>query len=403
MDLIDTPLSTRIITEKSLFKLAGISACVGIASGALCTLFLHSLNWIIEIHRSQPLLVLGLPIAGAILPFLFKPLREYSSRGMSLILEEVHNPNQWLPWALTPVIYLSTLLTHLVGGSAGREGTALQIATSVADPISNWFRISMNDRRWILISALSAGFGSAIGAPWAGMIFGLEVSRKLKSTPSNPHLLVLCFISSFSAWFISLGMKAPHFNPPILSPPEMSGRLLFLVLSFAVLIGLVSRFYSESLRRCEKLFHKIPLSYRTGAGGLLLLALYWFFPLDSYHNLGLESITSAFQSPSDYKAPLFKLLLTILTLSSGFKGGEFVPLVFIGSTMGSVFANLWQQPLSFFTALGYATLFGAAAKTPLTCTLLTVEFFGWPMAPFALLVNYAAYATAGPFGIYHSK
>jgi H+/Cl- antiporter ClcA len=131
-----------------------------------------------------------------------------------------------------------------------------------------------------------------------------------------------------------------------------------------------------------------------------LLGLYLLFPLTQYQGLGLEVIRAAFVSAPSPETPFFKLLLTALTLAVGFKGGEFVPLVFIGTTAGSVLANHWQEPLGFFAALGFVSLFGAAAKTPWSCAVLAVEYFGWEIAPYALLVTLGSYAMAGPFGIY---
>ncbi len=373
---------------------------IGVCSGTLVGIFLHSLSWVTVYRQTHPLIIWGLPLVGLLIPFLYKTFGFGAEKGIKLVLEEVHTPSQVAPWSMAPLIYLTTLLTHLVGGSAGREGTALQIAASFADRIAQFFTIPLQQRRWVLMAGLSAGFSAALGAPWAGMIFGLEV---IVVGHIDRKTIIECFIASFISWAVAVGLGAPHFQPMIVTPPDFSFPLFFHLLMLAIFIGITSRVHVEGVRRVENVLSVIPASFRTALGGLILLIAYLNFPLNLFQGLGLESIHSAFQIAPEYKVPLFKFLLTALTLAVGFKGGEFIPLVFIGATSASVLAQLWQEPIAFFTALGFVSLFGAAAKTPWTCAVLAIEYFGWEIAPYALLVTLASYATAGPFGIYSGQ
>lgn len=375
----------------------GVCLAIGLSSGVLGSLFLHSLQWVTELRLAHSALIWALPLVGLLIPFLYKTFGFGAEHGLKLVLEEIHRPQQLAPRNMAPLIFLTTLLTHLVGGSAGREGTALQMSASFGDHLAHFFKIPLQERRWVLIAALSGGFSAALGAPLAGMIFGMEV---IIVGRLDRKILVECLIASFSAWATSVALSAPHFVPRLILPPEFSFVLFFHLLMLAILVGLASRFHVEGVRLLENIFKIIPATYRTLVGGSILLFLYLSFPLTEYQGLGLETIQDAFMKPLPLNVPLIKLLLTALTLAVGFKGGEFVPLVFIGATSANALANHWHEPLGFFAALGFVSLFGAAAKTPWTCAILTIEFFGLPIAPYAFLVTFAAYATAGPFGIY---
>ncbi len=384
----------------SRFRILWVCVAIGLAAGVLGAVFLHSLAWVTSRRQEFPWLIYGLPLVGLLIPYLYRSFGFGAEKGIKMILEEVHKPRQVAPLTMAPLIYLTTLLTHLVGGSAGREGTALQMSASVADRIGRFFAIPLTQRRWVLMAGLSGGFSAALGAPWAGMVFGLEVIVVGHLDRKN---LVECFIASFVAWTVSVGLGAPHFSPIQITPPDFSILLFFHLLMLALFIGLLSRFHVEAVRRFETVFASIPSTWRTAVGGTILLGLFALLPFESYQGLGLEVIQSAFDTPPHLTVPLIKLLLTALTLAAGFKGGEFVPLVFVGTTTASALAHHWQEPLAFFAALGFVSLFGAAAKTPWTCAILSIEFFGWEIAPYGLLVGLGAYAMAGPFGIYSGQ
>lgn len=374
-----------------------LAAAIGVSSGLLCALFLHSLQFVTRLRLEHPSLIYGLPFVGFLIPWIYRRFGGGSERGLGRVLEEIHGPRQVIVWAMAPLIYLTTLLSHLVGASTGREGTALQISASFADQLARRFRIIQQERPWVLMAALSGGFSAALGAPWAGLIFGLEV---IVVGRVNRKTMVECGLASFVAWWISVAMKAPHFVRFEIAVPDFQFLLLFHLLGLSIALGLFSRLHVEGVRRVERLFAFFPVLWRTAVGGAFLLGLYLWFPLSSYQGLGLETIREALTSSSGLDKPFIKLALTVFSLGVGFKGGEFIPLVFMGCTLGSAWSTLWHEPTGFFAALGFATLFGAAAKTPLTVAVLTAEFFGWSLFPYALLVSYGAFATAGPFGIY---
>lgn len=391
------------INQKTLLKLSLLTLVIGLSSGITVSIFLHSLKFITALRQNNSQWIYGLPIVGLMIPLIYKFIDLKALKGFKLILEELRRPQHWLPWKMAPLIYITTLLSHLVGASAGRESTALQMSTSLADKLGQWFSLAQSQRSLILRAGLSGGFAAALGTPWAGMVFGVELLQTTQWKKWNFKLFFTCCIASWSAWSITLLLKTPHFEALSIEPPDFSSLLLFHLLLLALFIGIIARFYSEALRQTEFIFLWTPENYRTALGGLLLLVLYILFPLTLYQGLGLESIQSAFTQGSPYEMPLIKLLLTVLTLAVGFKGGDFIPLVFIGTTLSSALAHHWHEPLSFFAALGFVSLFGAASKTPITCGILACELFGWRMSTYAFLLTFGSYATAGPYGIYSPK
>lgn len=389
--------------QKTLYKLSFLVLAIGFSSGITVSIFLHSLSFITTFRQNSPQWIYGLPLVGLMIPLIYKFIDFKAIKGFKLVLVELRKPQLQLPWKIAPLIYVTTLLSHLVGASAGRESTALQMSTSLADKLGQWFSLTQAHRVLILRAGLSGGFAAALGAPWAGMVFGLELLQTTQWKKWNFKLIITCCLASWAAWVITIALKAPHFEALSIDPPEFSSPLLFHLLLLALFIGIISRLYSEALRQTKSIFQWIPENYRTALGGFILLILYLLFPLTLYQGLGLESIQSAFTQGSSYEIPLIKLLLTVLTLAVGFKGGDFIPLVFIGTTLSSTLAHHWHEPLSFFAALGFVSLFGAASKTPLACGILACELFGWRMSTYAFLLTFGSYATAGPYGIYSPK
>ncbi|MEY4617640.1 MAG: hypothetical protein RJB66_2600 [Pseudomonadota bacterium] len=374
-----------------------VSGIIGLVSGILVALFLITLQWITIERQEHPYFILGLPLVGLATPWLYRSFGFGAEKGIKLVLEEIHKPQQIAPFAMAPLIYLTTLLSHLVGASVGREGTALQMSAATADRIAKYFHIKIKERRWVLMAALSAGFGAALGAPVAGAIFALEV---IVVGHIEKTVVLECFIASFVAWATSVAMKSPHFEPQLVSFPEINLSLLMSLIVFSFVIGLISRAHVRIMHFAEHLLKTISPSWRAFLGGSILLALYLVFPLERYQGLGLETIRTTFIAAPTWDTPIIKFFLTIIALATGFKGGEFIPLVFIGATTGSVIAQFLDQPIFLFAAIGFVSLFASAAKTPWTCAVLAIEYFGWNITPFVILVTLVATRVAGDQGIY---
>ncbi len=378
-----------------ILKNSFYSLLSGIVAGLLTALFLHLLDQVTRWRELYPTLVWGLPIVGVLIVWSYRRYGNNTDKGYILILDEIHDPKQTLPLRMSPLILISTLGTHLFGGSAGREGTAVQMGSSLSGAIGKYFSVSDKDRRLLLITGAAAGFGAALGTPIAGMFFGMEVLYK-----RGMHLSAWypCLIASLVAYTIGHFLKVPHalYSHPMI--PDMSLRLFIMIVFGGLCFGGIARLFIHST-------HALSRRLGTGLyapliGGSLVLGIYAMLGHLRYAGLGLPVIQESLRTQLSFWDPFYKFILTSLTLGSGFKGGEFTPLVFIGSTFGNALAPLLSLPHSFLAALGFAAVFGATANTPLACAVMAAEIFGWSFFPYALVCTYVAYWASGTHGIY---
>ena len=341
-----------------------------------------------------------LPVAGAAIGFAYQRWGQRARQGADLILEEIHHPRRRLPASMPPLILVTTLLTHLVGGSAGREGTAVQMSAALTDQLGRFFRITAEERKTLLVASAGAGFGAAIGAPWAGALFGIEAFHR-----SRPSHWVHSLIASFMAYYSGVLLGAPHIQFPSPAPISWNlalvGQLSLLGLAF----GLAAKFTVWLTHLVERIsVRAFPAAWlRAAIGGGLLLIVFVGIGWVRYSGLGIPVILEAFGQPASLWDPLAKSVVTALTIGMGFKGGEFIPLVFIGATAGSAMAALLHWNISLAAALGVGAVFGAAANAPLACALMAAELFGWPILPAAVITGYISYLVTGEHGIYRSQ
>ncbi len=384
------------------FKWASLSALSGILSGVAAAIFLILLDWATRTRLANPLLIGWLPLAGLGIGWWYFRYGKDIAAGNNLILEEIHNPKNTVPLKMAPFILLGTVVTHLFGGSAGREGTAVQMGATLSDQISRIFKVSKGERKILLVTGAGAGFGAAIGAPWAGALFGMEVIQigRLK-----PFALVECLIASFCGYYTAVLLGAPHSVYPIPQWGMFTFAKLAWVALAGVIFGLVAQFFSRFTHLVEQ-FHKRVIPHpplKPFCAGILLLIFYNIDGSYRYAGLGIDIIQESLQSLSSFRDPIFKIFVTAVTVGSGFKGGEFIPLVFIGSTLGSALGAMFPVSAGLLAAVGFAAVFGAAANTPLTCTVMAIEIFGFEIAPFALVGCYVSYLFSGHQGIYQSQ
>lgn len=375
---------------------------VGVLAGAAAAVFLISLTWATSYRDSHSWLIWLLPVAGAVIGYAYYKYGHNTDKGTGLILEQIHDPSNIIPFRMAPMVLLGTLLTHLFGGSAGREGTAVQMGASLADQLNRFFKISPEDRKVLLIAGAGAGFSAAIGAPLAGALFGLEV---IQVGRLRLFALAECLVASFVAFYVCRLLGAPHslFGPV----GEISYSALGVVsvlgagLAFGLAANVFMRF-THLIERWQKRFIKHP-AFRPIVGGALLVILYQLEGSFRFAGLGIPVIQGYFTEMASFMDPVYKTLFTGVTVGSGFKGGEFIPLVFIGSGLGSALSVVLPLSISVLAALGFAAVFGAAANTPLACAVMACEIFGWNMAPYALLACLVAYFVSGHLGIYKNQ
>lgn len=387
---------------QSFFKMIIYAVLVGIGAGVSSGLFLIALH-MAEAKRDQNLAILWLlPLAGFFIGWVYHHFGQDVAKGNNQVLDEIHSPQLKIPWHMTPFVFAGTVLTHLFGGSAGREGTAVQMGAALADQVNGWFRLNPQQRQVLLAAGAGAGFGAAIGTPIAGVVFGMEF---LYVSRLRVFAIKECLIASVVGYVVSNIMGAPHTHYPIPSIPGYSLENFLWIAVAGMAFGLAALFFSRSTRSISWLFGKFikypPL--KPFVSGLLLLLFYHLEGSFRFIGLGLGEIQNSLIQVSELSDPLTKSLLTSLTIGTGFKGGEFTPLVFVGSTLGSALSTYIPMGLGVLAAVGFAAVFAGASNTPLACTIMAMEIFGIGLGPYALIGCYVSFYCSGHQGIYTSQ
>ncbi|MFU1856041.1 voltage-gated chloride channel family protein [Sphingobacterium sp. NGMCC 1.201703] len=377
-----------------------IACCaIGFIVGSICAFFLFSLNWVTSYRETHSWIIYGLPLAGLIIALCYQRWGNPSSKGNNLLIEEYLHPQRRIPLVMAPLVLFGTLITHLFGGSAGREGTAVQIGGAVSDQLNRWFNFDKTERRILISIGITAGFAAVFGTPLAGTIFGLEV---LLIGKKRYFGILPCLITAYVANLSCQLWDIPHTHYPIHeSIPILSLTNIGLSLIAGILFGAVAWLFTFTGDFFSVQFKKIksPL-LRPVIGGIIIVITVVLLKSTKYIGLGIPMIQEAFNTPSDNYDFLLKLVLTTFTLSAGFKGGEVTPLFFIGATFGSALSTIIPLPLGLLAAMGFVAVFSGATNTPLACIIMGCELFGFQPIVFIAIACIAAYLFSGKKGIY---
>lgn len=374
--------------------------CLGLSTGIAAAIFLASLDIVTNFRESHVYIIAFLPLAGLLIGLVYHYYGSSVVKGNHLLLEEIHYPKKTLPFIMTPFIYMSTVITHLFGGSAGREGTAVQMGGSIADQFARFFKFDVTDRKLILIAGIAGGFSAVFGTPLAGIVFGWEVVNigKIKNKAILPSIIT-AIIADFACK--QCGIEHTHYT--ISFVPEINWQGILLAVTVGICFGAVARFFAWSSHQLTAVFSKLipfpPL--RPFVGGIILVFCIWSLHTTKYIGLGVPTIVDAFNQQLPTYDFAIKLALTVLTLSAGFKGGEVTPLFFIGATLGNALSLVVPLPTGLLAGMGFAAVFAGAANAPIACIIMSIELFGIEAGGYMTIACIFASMVCGKNGIYN--
>lgn len=394
--------SNSAILGLSFIKWIIIGTIVGVITGSAAALFLKSLELATDLRMKYTWLLFFLPVGGALVSFLYSKYGKNSSKGNNLIIEKINEQNGSVPLRMAPLVFFGTLVTHLFGGSAGREGTGVQIGASIAEGIGKLFKLDKVDNRIILMAGISSGFASVFGTPLAGTVFGLEVAAL--GLMSYEALIPAFTASIVGDVMVSiLGVHHTHYN--VVGVPDLTYITIIKIAFAAILFGLTSKLFSELTHKLKEVFtggFENPV-IKSMIGGFIVIALVYIVGTRDFLGLSIPLISESFNGQVHPFAFLGKILFTSLTLGTGFQGGEVTPLFVIGSTLGNALSNVLHISPSFLAALGLIGVFAGATNTPIASFILSIEMFGSQGLVFVFMTCAISYMFSGHTGIYASQ
>lgn len=401
MEKIKSDIKNSIGYLYVLIKWIAVAVIVGTLGGIIGSVFHLSIDFVTDVREQNAFLIVFLPIGGLAIAGMYKLFSSKGRIDTNRVIESVRDEGE-IPIVMLPLIFVSTVITHFLGGSAGREGAALQLGGSIGYNLGKVFRLKKSDIHIIVMSGMSAVFAALFGTPLTAAIFSLEVTNVGVFRYAG---LLPCLISSLIASHIakSFGINPVNFGG--IDFGIITWNLAFKVIILAVLCALLSIVFCFCIEKCEKIFQKyLKNSYlRAFAGGAIIVLLTFVLGTYDYNGAGMNVISQALSGTARYEAPLLKIIFTAITISAGFKGGEIVPTFFIGSTFGCIMASFLGMDPSIAAAIGFVALFCGMVNCPIASIFLAIEVFGIEGLALFAVASSVSYIMSGCFGLYKSQ
>lgn len=378
-----------------------LAIITGFVVGGVGILFVKGLGLANNFRGAHPEIILGLPLAGLALVFLYKISNYENDKGTNLVISTLHAESQ-IPFRMAPLIFVATITTHLFGGSAGREGAALQLGGSIGNQLGRWFRLDEDDTRLIVMCGMSAAFSAIFGTPLAAVIFAMEVATigGMQYAAFVPCMAASLVASSFAT---AMGCHAEAFT--ITEPVDFAVVPALLIVVLGILCALISVLFCQALHSSGHLFKKyLPNPYlRIAVGALAIILLTIILQTSAYSGAGVNLIEEAFLGEAPKMAFLWKIIFTAITLGVGFKGGEIVPSFCIGATFGCLFGTLVGLSPSLCAAVGMVAVFCGVTNSPITSLVIGFEMFGFDCMKYLLIGVAISYMLSGYTGLYSEQ
>lgn len=391
----------NIDRSRNFLKWLLFSVVVGIVVGLVGVGFHYALEWANAVRKENKWLIYLLPIAGLAITGVVHLAKMNDSKGTNFILISIRTDDK-ISIKTAPVVFLTTVITHLFGGSAGREGAALQIGASLADKMARVFRLNNQDKKIITICGMAAAFSAVFGTPVSAAIFSMEV---ISVGVMYYAALVPCMVASAVSYLIaySLGVRSLAFE--LMGVPSVNIPDLLRVIALGMLCAGLSWLFCFVLKNTAKLYQNyIPNTYlRIVTGGVLIVLLTLLVGTSDYNGAGTHVIFDALGGNVVMGAFALKLIFTALTLGSGYKGGEIIPTFFVGATFGCVAGGLLGLDPSFAAGLGMIGVFCGVTNCPMTSIMISIELFGAKGIVYFALMSALCYMLSGYTGLYSAQ
>lgn len=400
-DEIKVVLHRLMFAVTTFIKWLACSVVCGVVLGLIGTFFYKLLGLVTVFRETNPWILFGLPVAGLLIVLCYRLAGETRNTGTNLVITAIQS-NDEVPVHVAPLIILSTLLTHLCGGSAGREGAALQVGGSLGNFFAKLLHFDDKDTRIMIMCGMSACFSALFGTPIAAAVFSMEV---ISVGVMYYAALVPCVVSALTAQSIAkyFGIAGTHFALGELPDFTIASGGKMLLMS--VLFACVSILFCVALHTASRLYttyFENPF-IRIFIAGLLVIALRFIFQTTDFLGAGAPVIASSFTARCAWYVFLLKILFTSVTLGGGFKGGEIVPTLFIGATLGSFLSGFFGLPAGLCAACGMVSVFCGVTNCPITSLILTIEMFDMAGMKYCALCIAVSYLLSGYYSLYNSQ
>jgi H+/Cl- antiporter ClcA len=374
---------------------------VGTIVGLCGSAFYFGMSYVTDLRAAHQWLIFLLPVGGLIIVGLYHLFHDEKDTGTNLVISAIHSGDE-LPVQMAPLIFVSTLITHLFGGSAGREGAALQMGGSIGNTLGKLFRFDEKDKHVLIMCGMSAAFSTLFGTPMAGAIFPMEM---VSVGVMYYTALMPCVISSLVAHGIAAMYGVSNELFLIDEVPTFTVFSAVRISVLAILCALISILFCVMVHRAESLYRRFFQNpyLRVFVGGCIVILLTLLVGNQDYNGTGIGIIEKCTDGSVRPEAFLLKIIFTAATIGAGYKGGEIVPSFCTGAAFGCLFGNVLGFSPTLCTAVGMTSVFCGVTNSPITSLLISFELFGYDGMPYFLLAIAFSYTLSGYFGLYESQ